>query len=304
MFITPMQTTPARNYNLQMTVAGIKTAEINDELISYIGHLPFDLKFVSPGNNDFPPFSQPLTRIEIPSLSNTDIVIDGRSFLRAKEKTPLKEDTYRLFANYAILVNKWMNDPVDFPRRLVNTSDYHISMFATWLTGEVGRRLALDPIQLAKLRTIFTIHYIQMTNDVLKDNRSKDAQMQIVTKASRTIPRSSPILAFEMLGEDIPYLSNIADTLEWAKKVLDTSRTDMLNPGFIYSLVAMSTFPALRETITIALEYPPAFIVLLHNALTERGINKTQLGKVMVTNKDRSSETHFLRTINTILQEK
>lgn len=304
MFMTPMQTTPARNYNMQMTVSGIKTAEINDELIPHAEHLRFKLKFVPPGNNDFPPFTQPLTRLELPSLSDADIVIDGRSFLRVKDQTPLKEDTYRLYVNYATMVNRWAAEPVDFPRRLVNTSDYHIRMFATWLTGEVGRRLSLDPIQLAKLRTIFTIHYIQMTTDVLKDTRSKDAQMQIVTKASRTIPRSSPLLAFEMLGEDIPYLSNISDTLEWAKRILDTPRTDMLNVGFIYSLVSMSTFPALREMITVALEYPPAFIILLHNALTERGINKTQLGKVMVANKDRTTEMQFLRMVNTIIQEK
>lgn len=304
MFITPMQTTPARNYNMQMTISGIRTAEINDELIPHTDHLTFNLKFIPPGNNDFPPFSQPMTRLDIPSLSETDIVIDGRSFLRVKDKTPLKEDTYRLYVNYATMVNRWQKDPVDFPRRLVNNSDYHIRMFATWLTGEVGRRLALDPIQLAKLRMIFTIHYIQMTSDILKDNPSKDAQMQIVTKASRTIPRSSPLLAFEMLGEEVPYLSCLADTLEWAKRALDTPRTDMLNNGFIYSLVAMSTFPAFREMISISLEYPPAFIILLHNALTERGINKTQLGKVMVTNKDRTSETHFLRMVNTILQEK
>lgn len=304
MFTTPMQTTPARNYNMQLTVGGIKMAEINDELISYPDSLSFNLKFVPPGNNDFPPFTQPLTKLEIPALSNTDMVIDGRSFLRSKEHTPLKEDTYRFFVNYGIFANKWLKDPVGFPRRLVNNSDYHIKMFATWLTGEVGRRLALDPIQLAKLRTIFTIHYIQMTTDLLKHDQSKDAQMQIVTKASRTIPRSSPLLAYEMLGSEVPYLSNITDTLDWAKQILDTPRTDMLNVGFLYSLVAMSTFPGLRETITVGLEYPPAFIMLVHNALTERGMNKTQLGKTLISNKDRSAETHFLRMVNTILQEK
>lgn len=304
MFTTPMQTTPARNYNMQLTVAGIRMAEINDELVSHTDPLGFDLKFVPPGNNDFPPFNQPLTKLEIPALSGTDIVVDGRSFLRAKEHTPLKEDTYRFFVNYASFVDKWMKDPVGFPRRLVNNSDYHIKMFATWLTNEVGRRLALDPIQLAKLRMVFTVHYIQMTTDLLKTDTSKDAQMQIVTKASRTIPRSSPILAYEMLGDEIPYLSNITDTMEWAKRILDTPRTDMLNIGFLYSLVAMSTFPSLRETITVALEYPPAFILLIHGALTERGINKTQLGKTLMSNKDRSAETHFLRMVNSILQEK
>lgn len=308
MFQTPYSTTIGSKYNLETVFSGIRRAEINDDLAESVGlNVNADIKFVSPRTKDFPPFSQPILRrdfIEARTNMNADAVVDGRSFIRAKEDTALKSDLYNHNLRYAKLSLLWSENKVA-QRSMMTTSDYHIKAFGGWLSGEISRRLALDPTSHAILRMCLIIHFIQMGDDRLKfAGNSKDAQMAIVTMASRKIPGSAPLPAYQnLLNEHVPYLSRLDDTVKWIKELIDTPTIQQLNTPFIYALVNGSTFPSLRETLSIGLEYPPAFIVLVYGALTERGANKTALGRFLLNSKDRNAEKHFIRMVDRMVEE-
>lgn len=307
MYQTPYSTTVGSKYNLETIFSGIRKAEINDDLAKAVGlTLNADIQLVSPRTRDFPPFSQPIlkkdfekSRVDI----SADAVVDGRSFIRTKEDTALRADLYNHHLRYAKLSLAWSESKIS-QRAMMTSSDYHIKAFGGWLSGEISRRLALDPTTHATLRMCLIIHFIQMGDDRLLKDTSKDAQLAIATMASRKIPGSSPMAAYQnLLGENVPYLSNLNDTVTWIKELIDTPTISQLNTPFIYALVNGSTFPTLRDTLAIGLEYPPAFIVLVYNALTERGANKTGLGRFLLNSKDKNAESHFIRMVDHLVEE-
>lgn len=308
MFQTPYSSTIGSKYNLETVFSGIRRAEINDDLAEAAGiKLNADIKLVSPRSKDFPPFTQPILRRDMINARkdmDADAVVDGRAFLRAKEDTALKSDIYQHYLRYAKMSLLW-SESKTAQRNMMTSSDYHIKAFGGWLSGEISRRLALDPTVHATLRMCLIIHFIQMGDDRLKfEGNSKDAQMAIVTMASRKIPGSAPLPAFEnMLNGSVPYLGSLEDTVKWIKELVDTPTIAQLNVPFIYALVNGSTFPSLRDTLAIGLEYPPAFIVLVYGALTERGANKTGLGRHLLNSKDRNAENHFIRMVDYLLEE-
>lgn len=302
MFLTPYSTTLGSKYRLESIFSGIRRAEINEELIvlptSETGAL---VKVVGPRSKDFQPFSQPILNNDFPDMY-ASFVLDGRSYMRAKEDTALKSDVFNHNLRYGKLSYLWSIDGAH-RRSMSVATDYHIKTFGGWLSGEIARRLALDPVTIVTLRMIFTIHFIQMGDDRLKNSSSKDDQLSIVTMASRKIPGSSPLPAYQnLLNENVPYLGSLEDTVKWIKETIDTPTISQLNSGLIYALVNGSTFPSLRDTLAIGLEYPPAFISLVYSALVERGANKTALGRFLLNSRDRSSEQHFIRSIDRLME--
>lgn len=301
MFFTPYSTTLGAKHKLEPIFSGIRRAEINDELALAEGELGATIKLVTPSVKDFLPFSQPILKSDFADL-DAHAVVDGRSFLRVKDNTPLKRDVYNHNVRYAKLSYLW-SESQQHRRSMMSVSDYHIKTFGGWLSGELGRRLALDPVTLSALRLMLTVHFIQMGDDRLNGNSSKDAQMGIVTMASRKIPGSSPLPAYQnVLQENVPYLASLDDTVAWIKETIDSPTIRQLNTGVIYALVNGSTFPSLRDTLAISLEYPPAFITLVYGALTERGANKTALGRFLLNMRERSAESHFIRMVNNLIE--
>lgn len=302
MFLTPYSTTIGTKYKLESVFSGIRRAEINEDLVIVDYQSTYaNISIVTPRSRDFQPFTQPILSADFPEL-RSDAVVDGRSFMRVKEDTALKTDVYRHNVRYAKLSYLWSVDETH-RRNMMVVADYHVKAFGGWLSGEIGRRLALDPVSIASLRLMFTIHFIQMGDDRLKMSNSKDDQISIVTMASRKIPGSSPIPAYQnLLHENVPYLSSMEDTVSWIKETINTPTIEQLNIGLIYSMVNGSTFPSLRDTLAISLEYPPAFITLVYGALTERGANKTALGRYLLNSKDRNAESHFIKTINRLME--
>ena len=303
MFLTPYSTAIGSKFKLDTIYSGIRRAEINEELANNAyERVKGNIKLVAPRSREFQPFSQPILKADFSEMY-ADVVIDGRSFIRSKEDTALKNDIYAGKVRYGKLSHLWSIDE-KYRNIMMTSTDYHIKAFGGWLSGEIGRRLALDPLTLASLRLMLIVHFIQMGDDRLKNNGSKDNQLAIVTMASRKIPGSAPITAYQnILKENVPYLSGLEDTIEWIKQTLDTPTISQLNSGLIYALVGGSTFPTLRDTLAISIEYPPAFMTIVYDLLVERGANRTALGRFLLNSKDRNSESHFIRTVDRLLEE-
>lgn len=302
MFLTPYETTIGSKYKLENIFSGIRRAEINDELVSLpSSETGASIKLVSPRSKDFQPFTQPILNRDFTDM-HSHVVLDGRSYLRVKEDTALKSDVFNHHVRYGKLSLLWSMGSAHRRTMTVGT-DFHIKVFGNWITGEIARRLALDPVTTATIRLIMTIHLIQMSDDRLRDDSSKDAQLSIVTMASRKIPGSTPLPAYQnLLNERVPYLANLEDTVDWIKSTIDSPSITQLNSGLIYAIVGGSTFPSLRDTLSIGLEYPPAFISLVYGALTERGANKTALGRFLLNSRDRNAEQHFIKTIDRLME--
>lgn len=308
MFQSPLQTTACARYKLDKTTAGIKYAELNEELIQdeyNVGTLAGIVTMVPPGITDFPPFGQPILKVDFPAM-DSKVVIDARNLLRVADKTPLKLDVYKEAIRYATLSYLWSNDispdARGFRGRMLNLSDFPCRVFSSWTSTEISRRLGLDVSQTSLLRVIMAIYFVQSFSSTLEFNKTDEAEMsRIVTRASRNVPGTLPGVVMTRLGGKIPYLGSLQDTVDYIKEVIQSPRVEQLNVAFLYTAMTYSMFPAQRETGAVALEYPPAFISLLYTALTERNANKTTLGMAAISQRSKNNDEHFIKGVELIM---
>jgi len=298
MFETPYQTTPGSRTVLERTSAGVRRLEINENLVS-MPNQPSDILLVPPGVVDFPPFQQPLTRLEIKTLE-ASVVLDGRSMLRA-DKTPVTpNDYYNHQMRYARLTKYWYEGGEAAKRDILNLGDFPIRCFVSWVSANLGVRLGLDFGQVSILRALLAIYYIQLHGVADAGGADRD---RILTRAARALPGVDPQTLLTLVG-DIPPLHSIAELINWIKKVLDSPRTEDLTTNLFWVVLYFSFPPAFREQVAVACEYPPAFIALVYSAVSERSYTKTGLGKNIERIISRQADKELIKGVNHLLQSR
>ncbi len=302
MFLSPYKTTACSRYKLDQTYNGIKSSEINDELItdkSLTGTLEGLVTLLPPGITTVSPFVQPILNVDFPAMK-AKVIIDARSLLRQADHTPLKVDHYRMLINYGAMSYLWSTDISEdgtgFRGRLFNFADFPCKVYSSWVGTELGRRLGLDIVATATVRVIMAVHFIQMFSTTLNAKpNDKEVQMRIAAKASRAVPGMSPVGVMDMLGGNIPPINSLQDTVDLIIKVIDNPRTEGLTIQTLYSLMTYSLFPTIREMGAVALEYPPAFMALLYSAITDRSIRKTTVGVAAQNNQRGNAADPFIK---------
>lgn len=292
MFITPFQTTPCSRFVLDKLATGIRRLEIDRRLVSN-GDMPSGVFAVPPGVIEFQPFMQPVTRIEIPTLE-AEVVFDGRPLLRA-DQTPTKMDAWHHAVLTASLTKQWVSDP-GFRRDLLNAGDVAGKAFVAWLSGAIGLRLGLDFGQIALVRACAAVYYIQLFGALDEHSSTAEAD-RLLVRASRYLPGVDAHTLSTVIGK-LPALHNITDFVEWVKKVLDSPRSEQLTVALLYISLGYSFGPAYRESVAVALEYPPVFSALVYTAMKERSYSKTGLGNVIERLGQRGNDRDYPKNID------
>lgn len=292
MFETPYQTTPCRRFLLDKAAVGVRKLEIDDELLTSPGMIA-GVKIIPPGKGDFPPFSQPLTKTQVPTME-ADVVIDGRQLLRADGQA-VKLDTLNHAILTANLTSMWINGGPSFRKDMLNLGDFPARVFGQWLSQALTLRLSLDMAQAAMLRAATVVYYIQLFQP-LPDNATDDDRDKILIRAVRSIPGMDYDTLLGVLGT-IPQLKDISDYVEFVKKVIDSPRTEQLNVSLIYIALGFSWGPQYREAVAVALEYPPVFFALVTTTCKQRSYSKTGLGKIIERVVKRDDDREFVKNV-------
>lgn len=295
MFETPYQTTPGARTVLDRTATGIRRLEINDELVS-MPNQPGNILLVPPGVVEFPPFQQPITRREIPTLE-AGVVLDGRSMLRP-DRTPVNpQDVYNHQMRYAKLTALWYEGGVAARRDILTLGEFPIRAFVSWISQALALRLGLDFGQTSIVRALVAVYYIQLHEPAHAHGADND---KLLIRAARALPGMDPETLGNMLGE-IPQLNNIQDFVTWTKKMLDSPRAEDLTVNLVWASLYFSFGVNFREQVAVATEYPPAFIGLVYSALIERSYSKTGLGKTIERVITRQNDKEFIKGVNQLL---
>lgn len=293
MFETPYQTTPCRRFLLDKAAVGVRKLEINGELLTSPG-MNAGVKIVPPGKGDFPPFAQPLTKTQIPTLES-DVVLDGRQLLRADGQA-VKLDTLNHAILTANLTALWITGGLAFRKDMLNLGDFPAKVFGQWLSQALTLRLSLDLGQAAMLRAVTVVYYIQLFQP-LPENATDDDRDKILVRAVRSIPGVDYDTLLSVLGP-IPRMNELADYVAFVKKVIDSPRTEQLDVSLIYTALGYSWGPQYREAVAVALEYPPVFFALVTTTCKQRSYSKTGLGKIIERVVKRDDDREFVKNVN------
>lgn len=291
MFDTPYQTTPCSRYDLSKTFSGIKRLEIDNALITAQG-AP-GVKLVPAGVDAFQPYQQPITKLDYPNLDSS-VVIDGRSLLRV-DGTPAKLDTYSHAVRYAHYTELWYTGGKSIRSDMLNMGNFPVKVFVNWIQQAV-QRLGLDFGQIQQFRILATFYYIQMFGP-LPANHTPEDRERLLIRAERLIPAFDLQTIDNFIGE-IPELNNIRDFVKWVIEKLDTPRLHSLSVDFFYTALGFNFGAAYKEQVAVALEYPPAFLAMVYTASTDRGFQKSGLGRIIEKLISRQDDKEFIKNMN------
>jgi hypothetical protein len=297
MFDTPYQTTAASRYDLSKTIVAVRKLEINEELIPAVGSLS-GVKFVPPGEETILPFQQPLTTVEIPTLEST-VVIDGRSLLRSNGK-PVRDDAY----NHAVMIGDltvlWLQNKDLWRKDLLDIGEFPAKVFVRWMSQALTTRLTLDAVQVALVRSLLFIYYIQLFNP-LSEHATDEDRDRLLTRAARYIVGVDSETLSGIVGK-VPVLNNLADLVKWIKERLDSPRTEKLTVGLIFDAIGFSYGQTYKESVCVALEYPPVFVALVYKTCLERSYTRSGLGRVIETVVSRGNDKDYVKSLENLLR--
>jgi len=281
---------------MEKTNAGIRRLEIEDKLLTLEGSLT-GVKAVPPGEQGFPPFGQPITSKQIPTLE-APCVIDGRQLFRADGRPVLQNVVDHAILN-ADLTNLWFRDGAPFRKDLLNLGQFPIKVFTNWIGNRISLGLTLDFGQTSIVKAMLSVYYIQLCTP-LSDHPTSEELERLIIRAARSVPGVDATTLENVLGE-IPKLTDLKSFTDWVHARLDTPRSEQLNVGFLYTALGFSWGVQYREMVAIALEYPPTFIALLFSSVNDRGFKKTSLGKTVETLTSRNEDHEFIKNVNHLI---
>lgn len=209
------------------------------------------------------------------------IVIDLRTQLRGVKvsstgETEILKGTSAAQAKHmAILNNIWLDRSVD----LRTFSPLPLVLFSTWISESITRKLGLDPATQLYLSTLFGWFYFTRFNngDLPTLTQQKFLiQFQRVTKYPE-----------EIIGDTLKRVSDatFTDLYELVKFIQQDNmnvRLDKLQLKDVYALLNVGWFggPNAREQVDVSVEFPPVFIAMVYEAVTNRSYSKSPLAQI------------------------
>lgn len=314
MFMTPYETTTLSHYSNEKTVKAIEQVLITREF----DFTPLNKKYEYCNQNvltlndsrslaDIPIFTQPLL-INTDPVSNKEedekFIIDCRNFTTTDKNGIVSINKPAIYANHLIgagLSDFWRRDGVP---HLKSLSKLPTKVFSNWVGGVLAKRLNLDEIAQVKTTVIVAFYFCCLFMEFpesddysyLEDNELYVTSVKVAYATGMRANDVSNII------KEIPIMRDINELSATLRKHAGTDRFKQLNTALIYSLVGRNgMFSITPETIVAALEYPPLFMAIVFIAGSERGYNKSDIGNIIHTSRNREEVENYTRAISRIL---
>lgn len=303
MFVQPMETTINQGIKQDTTIEQLKRHIIqmrNDgenQFLVLQEHVHDDYFILGLGAGPYidpKPWVHP---IQITIDEDTYVVIDMRActrYDRAKgEPVVSNASLYRRDLILTLLQTVWMDEG---PNSILRLGNYQITVFATWLSGLISRRFALDAGQQLKLSIVSAYYYLCLFNEKGRMDASRTATL--IGKALNV----NVAYVLEVVG-DLPFISDILEYLDAVDNTLSTERIAGLTPDLLVALLSGSWFgPNHSVLVGVAIEYPPVFCSLLYLSLTDRSTKMSGIAKVALLKERDPIAKEFVRITSDTLK--
>lgn len=279
MFLNPYDTTPCSAYlrNLPNIIGQLERVYLIDGF--GLEKIPNDGGYIlTPNDTTIPPFGHPLP---INVGKRLEYVVDVRPFTRLDSQRNVVISSrldYKILTERSILQTRCYTEG---SKSIFDLGNYPIKAFGQWLSNALRLRYALDPDVVLKVQIAASYYYICMSDDTeekIYDEQSLSKIKQLLSNIWRV-----SITDVDGLVAEGRVLQNIQDLISLLQHSCDTKRLERFNQVDLYQTIGGSWFGGgnPRELIAVALEHPPTFVVLVYNAMTEKGYQKSMLGQML-----------------------
>lgn len=317
MFISPYDTKTASWMKVQSIQADMKTAKIEQRLVSANTPIPGipDVRAAGPsdnprmyylvsgptGNAQETAFSNPITFTD--TLGKLNIVADLRTMLTYEDGVmSVRNRTAMMDCQQQIIRMKtmwlWVNGRAN---DLLSISSLGMEVYARWLTEGVARRLGLNYDTIPRMMAYSAYFYYSQFYDA-SDITPSLAMGKIIdqTKIKNTVV--TDVMGY-IIDNDIK-LTGLDSFVANAKAVVGAEEFDILDTKQFIKAAGGAWIGAMSEEATgIATEYPPYFLSILYGSLNSNLYKNTAVGKILDRSEFRKTRDDFARNFTGIINE-
>ena len=298
MVVQPYQTSLLEKTNIQSIKQGIESAYIQRDLVEMGGYeleRDFDV-FAIVGREDHDrinAFYQPilLEGLNKKHPERAVIVYDARPYDKMitideisgdfrQGKITGHNDSLNLLQMTAVFMGIYRNRP----NTIVNLTEVPILTYGSLLTESIGRKLGLDPATQLNLMSCFHIFYASRAYLTLKSLEAVAEKNQFITALVRKTNGSVDIYKriLESMNPEVD-LANIINLAEYIRNQKWSPRLDHLSAREIYALVMNAWIGQgnPKETMLVALEFPPTWISMVYLMSQGSFYQKTSIGQIL-----------------------
>lgn len=243
------------------------------------------------GVNGIPAFNFPI----IGKLKDADVAFfDARSIISVDNTgTTRVRDHVELQARIiqAQLALDWHHGAQN---RIRDMSPLGLQVYAHWLGEVIAKRFALDAREQLQISVLAAIFYLNCFWD------ETDATTQEIGYLQSAITRICGYRHSDVADiiEAHPIIRDMSEFCEVVKSYTQSVRLEDFNQATLAGAVQGSWFGNMRgEIMAIALEYPPVWLTLLFQSITNRGFKKAGLTQIVERNTYRKHHEGFVRSM-------
>lgn len=242
-------------------------------------------------SNGVPVFNFPVV---VPTKDNDLVFIDIRSIIAAQPSGSFRirdetEMTTRIIN--AQLALDWHQG---YQGRIRDISPLGLVVYAHWLGEIIAKRFALDGRQQLQASALAGIFYLNNFWD--KSEASSEDKAYLLSAITRICGYKHTDVVD--LVEAHPIIRDVAELCEAIKTFTASVRLEDFNPSTLFATVAGSWYGnAGRESIQVALEYPPTWLTILFQAITNRGFKKAGLTQIVERNSYKKYHQGFVTSL-------
>lgn len=303
MYLTPQSTTALKNMQFSKVINALELAKIGGALQPLSdGVIPKEYNILAvmqknTATQQIPPFTQPTL------LNSGEIVLDLRGYWSQISQSvengrAITNGPAKTLIDLAQLMRIWTMSP--YARsRLLTLGDLPIHTYSYWVGEGIARTISADPITQREIVELAAWFY-QCQFQETKLELTEDYVYKIAGKIAR-ITWSN----IETVVSNINRVGQINTLAEFATAVvgLQSLRTDKVNAGLIVTTLVGSWFgsSSAKETAAVALEYPPAFLAMLHSACNDAFFRKSPILEIARRADKRGKFEEFNRVYANVL---
>lgn len=293
MFNLPYETRVGQMFQLEKVERAIRFAMIENRFVQ--GYNPMqregvtykDVLFLTPDAVDVPQFHQPIR------LEDGRVVVDTRAYMREKDGgwviTNPSEPISLLYR--ALATRTWVNQPET--RDWNRLPDFPLRVWVMLISDSITRRLGLEPLPTAQLKVVTAAYYYGLHQDdgMTWDESTRSAVGTVISRVVGLPPQ----FCFDLLDQMETCPQSLKDYISSVQSVVQSARLQQLNEGILLTLTGGWWYGGPnRETLGIALEYPPYWNTLVYLALANPGFRSTGLAKACkLADRQRISERYI-----------
>jgi len=203
---------------------------------------------------------------------------------------------YKSQLNRLIFSTLWLSD---LRKDLKSPLEFAGTVFAYWISDVVSKRFALDPKDQLMLTVVLHAYY----QSLFIEETSFDDDIKL-TMSIHTIKNiNAPGEFVSDVFSHIPGFKNVDDLCEVIKKVLSNIRLETFSTPLLVNLIQTSWFGTYaKESLSIALEYPPFWLSIVYDAINERTFKNSHIARIAERyGKNRRGE-EYVKTFNSVLR--